>query len=572
MSDHSSPRDGSRVPPGHADASGERADATASATALLNAHWDAVADYADLCAATPEDGMRLATEAFRRGIRETRNRRTRGWGQRLPWLPLLLTSVRMTAADWQAHRNGDRLDPEFRVWLSSDRSARYAAPPRDQPLALRGLRDLPEADGELLWSVEVESRSAEAVARQLGYDTAYATEEITRVRAAFRQRCQRNHVDTLTDEECRSYAKLLDAATRTPDAPSPADLWQHLARCTHCREAAACLYLHGGGLPGALAGGVLGWGGHPYLERRRQAATQGPGAGRAVAPARAVRAPLWERLRDRVLDRAGAPWLSRAGRVRGADGTRRPRGIGATGGTGATGRAAGHGRAGRRTSRRARTAVILAVLAVVALAALVALTRTAAVSDNRSEGPTGHPGTGISPGSPAPATSSPGGPVPSGSKSGSAKKPGASRSGSSSPPPSPSKGGSDPGSTSGHGSRPGRGAEDPSPRPPSASADCTARFTLVDEWSDGFQAEVYLTSREALDNWRVTWTFHDSQHVTQMWDGAFTQHGSQVTATARDYNQKVDAGATFSMGFVGSRHDRNSAPGGFTLNGRPCSD
>lgn len=576
MPDHSSPRDGSHVSSGHADASDAGADATVSATALLNAYWDAVADYAELCTATPEDGMRLATEAFRRSIRETRNRRTRGWGQRLPWLPLFLTSVRTTAADWQAHRHGDRLDPEFRVWLSSDRPARYAAPPREQPLALRGLRDLPEADGELLWSVEVESRSAEAVARQLGCDTAYATEEITRVRAAFRQRCQRNHVDTLADEECRSYAKLLDAATRTPDAPSPADLWQHLARCTNCREAAACLYLHGGGLPGALAGGVLGWGGHLYLERRRQATTRSPGAGsRAAAPVRAVRAPLWERLRDRVLDRAGAPWLSRAARAtRAADSTRgTARGTRGADGPGAPGRATGHGRGGRRRSHRARTTVILAVIAVVALAALVALTRTAAVSDNRSDDSAGHPGTATTPGSAAPATPSPDSPAPSRSTGGADhKKPGPSRSGSPSASKgskgSPgSKGGSDTGSTSGHGSK--------EPGPPSASAsasaDCTVRFTLVDEWSDGFQAEVHLTSRTALDDWRVTWTFPDSQRVTQMWDGDVSQSGSRVTATARDYNKKVEAGATFAMGFVGSWHDRNSAPRDFALNGRSCS-
>ncbi|MGW5693004.1 cellulose binding domain-containing protein, partial [Streptomyces asiaticus] len=264
MPDHSSPRespgDGSPTRRGVAEAPGEDVDGAASATALLGAYWDAVADYAELCTTTPEDGMRLATEAFRRGIRETRNRRTRGFGKRLPWLPLFLTAVRKTAADWVAHRHGDRLNPELRTWLASDLAARFAAPPRDQPLALRALRDLPEADGELLWLVEVEARSTEAVARQLGYDPEYATEEIARVRAAFRERCQRAHVDTLTDEECRSYAKLLDAATRAPDSPSPADLWQHLARCRSCRDAATCMYVDGAGLPGALAGGVIGWG------------------------------------------------------------------------------------------------------------------------------------------------------------------------------------------------------------------------------------------------------------------------------------------------------------------------
>ncbi|MFE9060151.1 cellulose binding domain-containing protein [Streptomyces violaceusniger] len=598
MPDHSSPRespgDGSPARHGFAEAPAEEVDGAASATALLGAYWEAVADYAELCTTTPEDGMRLATEAFRRGIRETRHRRARGFGKRLPWLPLFLTSVRKTAADWHAHRHGDRLNPELRTWLTSDLAARFAAPPRDQPLALRALRDLPEADGELLWLVEVEARSTEAVSRQLGYDPEYATEEIARVRAAFRERCQRAHMDTLTDEECRSYAKLLDAATRAPDSPSPADLWQHLARCRACRDAATCMYVDGDGLPGALTGGVIGWGAHPYLARRRALAERAPGtrpSARAAAPtAHAVRAPLWERLRDRVLDVIGARRGRRAGDAEGragAGGRARAGGRAGAGGAGGAGGADGAGasrpgghrvsrsRASRRRLRRARTTVILAVIAIVALATLVALTRTAADSDDRSNGYLGPEETP----SLAPATSSPNNPgaptSPSPSKGGSdgedpgkgsghdpgkgsTRKPGHSAS------PSPSKG--DSGSASGHGGRP------PSDRRPGEYADCTARFQLVTEWPDGFKAAVTLTSRKPLDDWRVTWTFRDSQRVTQMWDGDFTQHGSKVTATAADYNKRVKAGGSLSVGFLGTRNDGNRPPGSFTLNGRPCSD
>ncbi|MGW3428156.1 cellulose binding domain-containing protein [Streptomyces melanosporofaciens] len=590
MPDHSSPRespgDGSPARHGLAEAPAEEVDGAASATALLGAYWEAVADYAELCTTTPEDGMRLATEAFRRGIRETRHRRTRGFGKRLPWLPLFLTSVRKTAADWHAHRHGDRLNPELRTWLTSDVAARFAAPPRDQPLALRALRDLPEADGELLWLVEVEARSTEAVARQLGYDPEYATEEIARVRAAFRERCQRAHVETLTDEECRSYAKLLDAATRAPDSPSPADLWQHLARCRSCRDAATCMYVDGEGLPGALTSGVIGWGAHPYLARRRALAERAPGttpSARAAAPtAHAVRAPLWERLRDRVLDAVGG---RRSRRVGGAGGR-----AGAGGAEGAGGsRTGGHrvdrrSRASRRRLRRARTTVILAVIAVVALATLVALTRTAADSDDRSDGYMGPKETY---GSLAPATSSPNNPgspaSPSPSKGashgkdpgegsghdpgkGSTRKPGHSPSAPSASP-SPSKGdsGSGSGSASGHGGRP------PSGRGHGGYADCTARFQLLTEWPGGFKAAVTLTSRKPLYDWRVTWTFRDSQRVTQMWDGEFTQHGARVTATAADYNKWVKAGGSLSVGFLGTWNDGNRPPGAFTLNGRPCA-
>ncbi|MFI0817106.1 cellulose binding domain-containing protein [Streptomyces sp. NPDC021098] len=571
MPDHSASRDGAFAPPGQPSVSAADTDAV-SPTDLLNLYWDAVADYADLCTTTPEDGMRLATEAFRRGIRAARNRRARSWGPRLPWLPLLLTSVRKTAADWHTHRDGDRLDPELRVWLSSTGVARYAVPPREQPLALRGLRDLGEHDGALLWAVEVESQPVEAVAWQLGGDIEYAAEEIARVRHAFRQRCQRNHLDTLAHEECRSYAKLLDAATRSPDAHSPADLWQHLARCRNCREAAACLYLHGGGLPNALAGGVLGWGGSGYVARRRRAAERAPGASSASnAPAtHAVHIPL----RDRVLDKVGGPLMMAPRLLR--------QRLGPTGRRRAT-----HG------VSRARTATVaLAVVAVVALAMMVALTRTAAVSGDgdgeqahvtRDTTAPGAPsdttpaGTGT-PGSPSdsagPSSSRSGDGV--GGKAGKDDPEDAGRTGDAedkggkgekdgkrtAAPASPS-GAKD----SGEGHSPSDGSSRKPPRKPS----CTARYNLVTEWPDGFKAEVTLTSRSALDSWRVSWDFPGSQRVTQMWNGEFTQRGATVTTTPADYNQRVDADKPFSVGFLGTWDGSNSPPRAFTLNGERCS-
>jgi hypothetical protein len=568
MPDHSASRDGAFAPPGQPSVSAADTDAV-SPTDLLTLYWDAVADYADLCTTTPEDGMRLATEAFRRGIRAARNRRARSWGTRLPWLPLLLTSVRKTAADWHTHRAGDRLDPELRVWLSSTGVSRYAVPPREQPLALRGLRDLGEHDGALLWAVEVESQPVEAVAWQLGGDIAYATEEIARVRAAFRQRCQRNHLDTLTHEECRSYAKLLDAATRSPDAHSPADLWQHLARCRNCREAAACLYLHGGGLPNALAGGVLGWGGQGYVTRRRRAAERAPGAAPAThAPAsHAVRIPL----RDRVLDKVGGTLLQT------------PRVL--------LQRLSPSGR--RRAVRavhRARTATVaLAVVAVVALAMMVALTRTAAVpGDGSGEQATGRvtrdtAAPGGTPPDTAPAgtgtSERPGGSAePSSSRNGDGV---GGRAGKDGPEDEGREGGTGdkagkrtaPPATSPAPERSGQGHRPPggSPRKPPGEPTCTARYNLVTEWPDGFKAEVTLTSRRALDIWRVTWDFPGSQRVTQMWDGTFTQRGSTVTATAADYNKKVDANKPFSVGFLGTWSGQNSPPRAITLNGERCS-
>ncbi|MEU8826005.1 cellulose binding domain-containing protein [Streptomyces sp. NPDC048636] len=534
MPHHSSLRDGVNVPSGHAAPPHEGPDGEASPTALLNTYWDAVADYAELCTTSPENGMRLATEAFRRGIRQTRNMRTRGW-QRLPWLPLLLAAVRKTAADWHTHRHGDRLNPDLRQWLDSDQAARYAVPRREQPLALRGLRDLPEPDGTLLWSVEVESWSVETVAREHGCDTLTAAEEIDRVRHAYRERCRRNHVESLTGAECASYAKLLDAATRSPDAPSPADLWDHLSWCVPCREASACLYLHGGGLPGALAGGVLGWGGHPYLERRRMVAARAPGAPsvRSAATPDAVRPRLWQRL----LDRFDLPWLRRLRHRGGRHG----------------------GRTVRGRDRPTRTTVVLSVTAVVLLAGVVALT-SMGTSRTRDEASPRDPATSLPDGVPP-------GTAPDDHDRSSSPEPPKDDEHDKDHKPKPPR--SQQPSRPGEDRDPGHGSEDPSasPSPPV----CTSEFAVTETWPGGFEAEVTITSRKALDTWRVSWTVPGSQEITNLWDGKYTRSGDKVTVTPESYNGQVKAGGSISFGFTADTGNGAKAPKSFALGGSPCS-
>src|SRR3954451_1617240 len=97
----------------------------AAEAALFSECWDAVLSYADLCTGGTAAATQLATEAFALGIREVRaadtraaeiraaeTRAPRGTGRRpprLPAIPLLLTAVRTTAAEWDAGGQGDDL-------------------------------------------------------------------------------------------------------------------------------------------------------------------------------------------------------------------------------------------------------------------------------------------------------------------------------------------------------------------------------------------------------------------------------------------------------------------------------
>lgn len=497
----------------------------AAEATLFSECWDAVLSYADLCTGASTHARQLASEAFSLGIREARAAEAESSGRnfgrrartpRLPRIPLLLTAVRQTTAIWEARGQGDRLDPELRLWLNSDKAARFSGPPLHRPLALRGLRDMQEPDAALLWLAEVEALPVTSVARRLGLDPEGAAEELHQVRGVFRDRCHRNHLDTPLSEECRSYARLLDAVTRSPAAEVPDDLSWHLARCVECAEAAACLRLVGGGLPAALAGGVIGWGGLAYLERRRRAVESGLSRGAAD-------------------DDPDAPDADAA--------------------------------EGRR-ARIGRVGLIAAAVGVSLLALAVTLAPFGEDEGSGSlEGTAGREPVGQQVPSLDPAPSSTG----NGSTASSTTSPQSSESQTEKTDKNAGEGSASEKEPQGDSSS---SAEEEGADPnPSEPAVCHARYELVNEWPDGFQATVTVKSDYALNNWRVSWTFPDGQKVTQMWDGNFDQDGSRVTASAADYNKSVAAGGSFAVGFLGSwkAGNGNAEPDEFMLNGRSCT-
>jgi hypothetical protein len=105
-----------------------------------------------------------------------------------------------------------------------------------------------------------------------------------------------------------------------------------------------------------------------------------------------------------------------------------------------------------------------------------------------------------------------------------------------------------------------------------AATGCQVRYSVTNQWAGGFGADVSITNLgDALDGWRLTWSFGAGQTITQLWNGSLAQAGSQVTVTNAAYNASIAAGASTSFGFNGAWTASNPVPTSFALNGVSCT-
>jgi hypothetical protein len=105
------------------------------------------------------------------------------------------------------------------------------------------------------------------------------------------------------------------------------------------------------------------------------------------------------------------------------------------------------------------------------------------------------------------------------------------------------------------------------------SGGCSVTYTVTNQWSGGFQADVKLTntSSSGWNGWSLGWSFTDGQKITQLWNAAYTQNGSAVTATNASWNGTVAAGSSVDFGFTGTTSGSNTEPAAFKLAGQDCS-
>ncbi|GGW09728.1 xyloglucanase [Streptomyces capoamus] len=120
-------------------------------------------------------------------------------------------------------------------------------------------------------------------------------------------------------------------------------------------------------------------------------------------------------------------------------------------------------------------------------------------------------------------------------------------------------------------SDPGGGGDGGTTPPPSGA--CTVTYKIINQWSDGFQADVRLTNTgpAAWNGWSLGWSFPGGQRITQLWNAGYTQSGPAVTARNTTWNGTVAAGASVAFGFTGSWSGANAKPASFKLGDQTCT-
>jgi glucose/arabinose dehydrogenase len=112
----------------------------------------------------------------------------------------------------------------------------------------------------------------------------------------------------------------------------------------------------------------------------------------------------------------------------------------------------------------------------------------------------------------------------------------------------------------------------PPTSPPPVTGSCTVAYQ-VNQWSNGFTANVTITNRgAAVNGWTLTWTFGGNQQVTNAWNAEVAQSGTGVTARNVGWNGSIPTNGSQTFGFQGTYSGTNNRPAEFRLNGTACTN
>ncbi|MEW2046401.1 RICIN domain-containing protein [Streptomyces sp. NPDC005476] len=239
-------------------------------------HHPAVLAHARRCTTSEPAARRLAAEAFTLAARET----ARGNDPGGPWRHQLLLLSWQVAADWAADDRAGGLDAALLLVVNT------AAPGGPVPPLLGAFRSLPSRVQGIVWYGVVEREPVERTAALLGLtpeDVTYGTGPALQVLA---QTCLRYRLAASDDPRCGDFRRLIEQSVRADGPRHSPDLDVHMTHCPHCATAYEEQCALRDTPRGALAEGLLPWGGAAYVMDVRESPRPAPRAARR--PARRV--------------------------------------------------------------------------------------------------------------------------------------------------------------------------------------------------------------------------------------------------------------------------------------------
>ncbi|CAA6813436.1 MAG: Cellulose-binding domain protein [uncultured Thiotrichaceae bacterium] len=109
----------------------------------------------------------------------------------------------------------------------------------------------------------------------------------------------------------------------------------------------------------------------------------------------------------------------------------------------------------------------------------------------------------------------------------------------------------------------------PDDTPPEIS--CNVEYHIRNQWNTGFTTDVTVNNTgDDLSGWEVTWNMPNSQTISHLWNGSYTQSGSQIKVTNVGWNRDIANGKQIVFGFNASHTGINPAPIDLALNGVRC--
>ncbi|TDC58996.1 chitin-binding protein, partial [Actinomadura sp. GC306] len=81
---------------------------------------------------------------------------------------------------------------------------------------------------------------------------------------------------------------------------------------------------------------------------------------------------------------------------------------------------------------------------------------------------------------------------------------------------------------------------------------CTATFRSVNSWGGGYQGEVTVTNTGTLplNGWMAHISLPSGQSIGSLWNGTYTQSGSDITVTNAGWNGALGVGQSTTFGFT----------------------